>query len=163
MGGRPAVVELTERDGSVVVTVGKATVVYTVVDSTGTQRSISAASGAVLRSGDRVKVDFSGFANEAAGEVWMAPDGSKIGATELTEGRGTVEGSVPDSATDGARRIVVQSTSDDGEEVVVAYGVDLSVSDGSGPSWSLVFLVILALAAVGALIVPAARRRRSDA
>lgn len=162
VGGRPAVVQLEERDGSVVVTVGNATVVYTIIDQSGARRPISAASGVTLRPGDRVKVDFEGFADDATGEAWIAPDGTKIASVTLVGGQGTVEGAVPDSATEGSRRIVVKSTSADGEDVVVAYGVDISQGDSSGPSWSLVFLVILGLAAVGAFLVPAARRRRSD-
>ena len=64
--------------------------------------------------------------------------------------------------TTGARRIVVASQSTDNKPVVVAYGVDVASTGGSGTSWSPVLLMIVGIAVMLGLFIPAARRRRDS-
>ena len=85
-----------------------------------------------------------------------------LGTTRLENGAGFVEGVVDDSAPEGDRRIAVATESADGDPVVVAYGVSIAEGESSGTSWSVLLLVIVGLAVVGGLLIPAAKRRRDE-
>ena len=160
LNGRPVTTEVTEDDGSVIVTVGGATVRYTVVDASGLPRPLSMEEVVALQPGDTVTVQLNGFADEAEATVWLAPGDDALGSTTLSGGTGIITSALPSDVTGGSRRIVTSAASRTGEPLVVAYGVEITGSGNDGPSWSLVFLVFLGLAVAGGLLVPAVRRRR---
>lgn len=162
MDGQPAVVTVEEDNGSLVVSVAGVRVRYTVISASGAQRSVSTASALTLSAGDRVRVDFSGFAETADAKAWITPGDVLLGEVALVDGEGSVEGVVPDDATSGQRRLVSQAESPSGKPIVVAHGVTVSASESQGASWSLVFVIIVGLAIAAGLLVPAARRRRND-
>lgn len=162
VAGRPTDVNVSESNGSLVAEVAGASVTYTVIGSDGLTRPLRRGSVISLGLGDRVRIDFAGFADMAMGEAWVAPDGVTLGETPLAGGLGRIEAAVPETDRQGERRITARAETINGDPVVVAYGVEVRGTESSGPSWSLVFLVILGFAVVGALLVPAARRRRTD-
>ena len=162
VGGEAAEVSVTESNGSLVAEVAGVSVTYTVIGSDGLARPLRRGSVISLGLGDRVRVDFAGFADMTSGRAWIAPDDVSLGKTTLVGGRGRIETPVPETDRQGERRLVASADTATGESIVVAYGVEFDGPKTTGPSWSLVFLVILGLAAVGALIVPAARRRRAE-
>lgn len=162
MDGQPAVVNVEEDNGSLVVSVAGTRVRYTVISSSGAQRSVSAASALTLSPGDRVRVDFTGFAATAQAKAWITPGDVLLGEVALVDGVGSVEGVIPNDATSGERRLVSEAESATGKPIVVAHGVTVAANDSQGASWSLVFLIIVGIAIAAGLLVPAARRRRND-
>lgn len=160
VSGAPAVAETEVSDGSLVVKIGRVTLRYTLTSPDGMKREVSSASALQVFAGDVVQVDLEGLGADSAARSWLVPGNVQLGETVLTDGSGSVRGVVPSDATSGDRRIVTQAETDDGEPLLVAYGVTVTDADDGGGTWSLVFLVILGLAAIGAFLVPAARRRR---
>lgn len=155
-------VKVREQDGMLVVTVGQASVSYTVTAPDGMMRPASTASVLQLSPGDTVRIGFSGFGRGSTGKSWIAPTGVLLGQTVLADGSGEVTGTVPADTPTGERRLVTESGSGDGDPVVVAYGVTVRPAEESGSPWSRVFLVIVGIAVAAGLLVPAARRRRRD-
>ena len=162
INGKPVATTVTDENGSIVVTVGEASVRYTVVNAAGIRRSLGAASAAEVQPGDTVTIELKGFAKNADATAWLVPGDTSLGSTTLKDGSGLITGTVPADALSGVRRLVAATQSADDEPIVIAYGVEVANESDSGPSWSLVFLIFLGLAAVGALIIPAARRRRDE-
>ena len=162
VGGKPVATSVTDENGSIVVSIGEASVRYTVLDSAGIRRSLGASSATEVQPGDTVTIELKGFAEEAEATAWLVPGDVSLGSATLKNGSGMITGTVPADASSGVRRLVTATQSADNEPIVVAYGVEVSNASDSGPSWSLVFLIFLGFAAGGALIIPAARRRRDD-
>lgn len=150
------------QDGSLVVAVADATVRYSVVTASGVRRLVSSGSVLTVAPGDKVTVDFAGFAAMSNATAWITPGDEQLGSATLSDGAGSVSGVVPDNVTSGERRLVVTAESAKGDPVVVAHGVAVSSDGGSDTPWSRVFIVILGLAVVAGLILPAARRRRDN-
>jgi hypothetical protein len=162
LGGQPVEPEISDDGGSIVISVGEATVRYTILDSSGTRRTLSAARVVEVQPGDVVTVQLIGFATESTATSWLVPSDTVLGSTKLSNGEGMITGAVPDDARPGAHRLVTEADSRSGEPLVIAYGVNVNGNVSDGPSWSLVFLVFVGLAIVGGLLIPAARRRRED-
>lgn len=162
VAGRPATAKVDTVDGSLIVEVGGGVIKYSVKGEDGAARAIAQGEQIFLRAGDTVRVDFAGFAAQAESSAWLSPGKMLLGTTRLENGAGFVEGVVDDSAPEGDRRIAVATESADGDPVVVAYGVSIAEGESSGTSWSVLLLVIVGLAVVGGLLIPAARRRRDE-
>lgn len=162
VAGRPATAKVDTVDGSLIVEVGGGVIKYSVKGEDGAARAIAQGEQIYLRKGDTVRVDFAGFAAQAESSAWLSPGKMLLGTTRLENGAGFVEGVVDDSAPEGDRRVAVATESADGDPVVVAYGVSIAEGESSGTSWSLLLLVIVGLAVVGGLLIPAAKRRRDE-
>jgi len=162
VAGRPATAKVDTVDGSLIVEVGGGVIKYSVKGEDGAARAIAQGEQIFLRAGDTVRVDFAGFAAQAESSAWLSPGKMLLGTTRLENGAGFVEGVVDGSAPEGDRRIAVATESADGDPVVVAYGVSIAEGESSGTSWSVLLLVIVGLAVVGGLLIPAARRRRDE-
>jgi hypothetical protein len=128
----------------------------------GLRRTVSSASALQLFSGDAVQVDFEGFGNDSTAQAWLVPGNTQIGSAVLTNGRGTVRGAVPTDASSGQRRIVTRAETPMGEPVLVAYGVTVTNTGSGGSAWSRILLVVVGLAVLSGLLIPAARRRRQE-
>ena len=162
VGGKSVEVNIREENGSLVATVGDGRITLTMTGGDGLPRRLSPGTVRSMNYGDRVQVALAGFASDTEATAWVTPDNIALGKTTLLNGEGTVEGVVSESITPGARRITVATESASGEPVVVAYGIELQGRDSSNTPWSRVFFVILALAIVAGLLIPAARRRRRE-
>jgi len=162
LDGAPVDAVISDDNGSIVVSVGQARLRYSVTDASGVRRLLVSASSVELQPGDVVSIELSGFAAKAQASVWLVPGDVGLGSATLDGGAGAITGVVPSDASPGLRRIVTASESVDGKPMVVAYGVDVTTTDDTGPTWSIVFLVIVGLAVMFGLFIPAARRRRDD-
>lgn len=151
--------ELTGDNGSVVASVGGATVTFSVTAPDGQKRPVSPESFSDLKSGDRLSISFAGFADSGRSRVWLTPGDYSLGEGDLSGGVATINGTIPDDVPEGDVRIVVSADSEEGDSLVVALGVSV-VEQLSETSWSWLLIVIVALAVVGGLLVPAVRRRR---
>jgi hypothetical protein len=160
--GKPVSTDIVDDKGGIVVSVGDATVRYSIVDSSGNPRPISSSAPVDVSPGDTVTIEMSGFAPTAVASVRLTPGDTELGSTELSDGKGMFSAAIPEDDATGTRRIVVASQSTGNQPIVVAYGVNFLRSRGSGTSWSPVLLVIVGIAVTLGLFIPAARRRRED-
>ncbi|MGA1362800.1 MAG: hypothetical protein ACO36A_07750 [Ilumatobacteraceae bacterium] len=162
VNGSPAVATVEESGGSLVVRVGGLKLRYTLTSPDGLRRTVSNASALQVFAGDALQVDFEGFGNDTTAQAWLVPGNTLIGSAMLTNGRGAVRGTVPSGASSGERRIVTRAETPMGEPVVVAYGVKVTDTGTGGAPWSRILLVVVSLAVVSGLLIPAARRRRQN-
>ena len=162
IGGRPVDATVTHDDGDLVIAVDDATIRYSLTTSSGERKPIPISGVVDLEPGSEVSVRLSGLASTAKTGVWVLPSGLLLGEVELENGSGSVTGVVPEDVSGGESRLVVKSETADGEPLVVAYGVQVTEPDSAGRSWSFALLIIVGLAVVSALFIPAARRRRDD-
>lgn len=163
IGGEPVEVDVTEDDGSLVVSIDDLTLRYTIETSTGQQRRLTQGTAVTLSSGDRVRVKATGFKPTSTMTAWLVPGDLPLAEAALgTDGSGLLDGVVPSGTQSGDFRVVVSAESSQGEPVVVAYGVAVQGEKSSGASWSAVLIGIMGLAIVSGLFIPAARRRRDD-
>ena len=162
VNGKTVAVNIREENGSLIATVGGGRIALTVTGSDGLPRRLALGTVRSMSYGDQVQLDLAGFASDSEATAWVTPDGIVLGETTLTNGAGIVKGAVTESITPGERRITIATKSSRGEPIVVAYGVRMSEKDSSNAPWSRVFFVILALAVVSGLLVPAAKRRRRE-
>ena len=162
IGGRSVSSQISYNNGNVVVSVAGATLEYTIIDSAGTQRILSGTAPVIVEPGDTVGVRFAKFEDNAEASAWIVPGDLPLGSTKLTGGEGTINGIISEEVTAGIRRIITVTETENNEPFVVALGVEVIDSVDSDTSWSLVFLIIVGLAVAGALLIPAARRRRDN-
>lgn len=153
---------LSDDNGSVVATVGDSKISYSVTAPDGSARAISVESFNNLRVGDRLSLRFSGFNATGTARGWLAPVGVSLGEVKLSGGTGTVEGTLPDTLTDGDIRIMTAAESIDGAPVVVAFGAQIEKTSSSQTPWSWVLLIVVGLAVLGGFLIPAARRRKQS-
>ena len=78
----------------------------------------------------------------------------------MVGGNGTVQGTVPNTVDGDDVRVVAAADSEDGEPIVIAYGVQVDEDSSSQSPWSVVLLIVVGLAIVGGFAVPAVRRRQ---
>ena len=162
VGGRPVDATVTHESGDLVVVVEDATIRYSVTKPNGEKQPIPVGGSFVLLPGSEISVRMLGLASVGRSEVWVSPQGLLIGDVELENGEGSIIGVVPDDVAGGDSRLVVKSKTSTGASLVVAYGVAVQKQKSSGTSWSVVLFVIMGLAVVSGLFIPAARRRRDD-
>jgi hypothetical protein len=163
VGGKPVDAVVTNENGAVVVTVGKASIRYSITDDQGVRRLISDTDNSVqVVVGDTVTIEMSGLANNVDASAWLVPGDFALGSVQLSQGKGTISGVISQDATAGLSRIVTASQSQEAEPFVVAYGVEIVDSSNTGTNWSFVFLFALGLAVISAFIIPAVRRRKDD-
>ena len=162
VNGAPVVATVEESGGSLVVKVGGLLLRYTLTSPDGLRRTVSSASALQVFAGDALQVDFEGFGNDGTAQAWLVPGNTQIGRTVLTNGRGSVRGTVPTDASSGPRRIVTRAETPMGEPVVVAYGVTVTNTGTGSSPWSRILLVVVGLAILSGLLIPAARRRRQE-
>ena len=162
VNGAPEAATIEVSGGSLVVRVGGLIIRYTVTSPDGLPRAVSGVSAVQLFPGDSIQADFEGFGNDSTAEAWLVPGDSLIGGATLKNGRGTVRGIVPEDSPSGGHRIVTRAETPMGEPVVVAYGV-MVIKNGEGSVvWSRYLVVLLGIAILFGLLIPAARRRRRE-
>ena len=159
--GSPTDVEVVEENGTLVVTMDGSTFTYSATGADGTAKSVSKA-GFTLAPGDSVSIAVAGLGDTSSAVAWLHPEGREVGSAVLSAGAGTVTVAFDDGVEPGDKRLVLVATDRAGRELNVTQGLRISADKSSGTSWSLVFIVIVGLAAVVAFLIPAARRRRDD-
>jgi uncharacterized membrane protein len=97
-------------------------------------------------------------------EAWLFSTPVLMGTTKVGVD-GTVTGTftIPKNAPEGAHRVVIVAQTKDGKPATLAVGINVGEWD-SGPGVAIWLIVLpIAVAVVGALIVPAQRRKRRSA
>ena len=110
----------------------------------GSPIALDAEGNLTLKPGDSVGIDFAGFGPDTPVEVWLFSIPVKVDdLTSDSAGRSTGSFPTPQGIDPGAHRVVVKGSSSEGKEIVVAFGVAVDSTGGSGGSLS----ILLAFAA----------------
>jgi hypothetical protein len=114
-----------------------------------------------LQPGSKVRIKLNGFAPKSVVEAWLFSTPVLMGkATVAADGTVVGDFSVPKDVPTGAHRISIVAKTTDGKPATLTVGVMVGEWD-KGPAISVWLIVLpLAFAVIGALILPASRRRR---
>lgn len=155
-----AVVE--RADNQLVVTAGALKAVIGGLSANGTQHPLDDEGNVRLNTGDVIRIKLSGFKPGTEMEAWLFSTPVLLGTTKVGAD-GTVTGSfaIPKDVPAGSHRIVIVAKTTDGSPATLTVGINVGQWD-SGldvPVWLIVLPIALAM--VGALVLPATRRRRN--
>lgn len=116
-----------------------------------------------LKPGDNVRIRLAGFRPGSTVEAWLFSTPVLMGTAKV-DADGSVVGnfSIPRNAPEGAHRIAIVARTKDGKPATLTVGV--MVGEWEKSSGVTVWLIVLpiVLAAAGALVLPATRRRRQS-
>ncbi|MEY4010670.1 MAG: hypothetical protein RLZZ93_1363 [Actinomycetota bacterium] len=115
-----------------------------------------------LKSGDSVRITLAGFKPGSTVEAWLFSTPVLMGTAKVGAD-GQVSGNfvVPRNAPDGAHRIAIVARTKDGKPATLTVGVMVGEWESAGgvAVWLIVLPIVLAV--LGALVLPATRRRRN--
>lgn len=135
-------VEVSQEGNTVVVRAGRIVWQLDASAPDGSPISLDQNGNLVLKPGDSVGVDLEGFGPNTPVEVWLFSIPVKVQdlASDAT-GRSTGSFATPRGIDSGAHRVVVKGSSPDGDEVIVALGISIDSSAGSGNALPLLLSV----------------------
>jgi hypothetical protein len=115
-----------------------------------------------LKTGDAVRIKLAGFKPSTVMEAWLFSTPVLLGTTKVgADGSVTGTFTIPKNAPEGAHRVVIVAQTTDGKPATLTVGINVGEWD-SGPGVALWLIVLpIAFAVVGALVLPAQRRRRA--
>ena len=156
---KPATVERV--NNQLVVQVGPLSATIGAVGTDGNPGALDDDGNVRLKPGDTVRIKVAGFEPGSTVEVWMFSTPVRMGTATVSDD-GTVTGNfrIPANITDGDHRIVIVARTADGKPATLTVGV--LVGDWKKVANITAWLIVLpiALAGLGALTLPATRRRR---
>jgi hypothetical protein len=161
VGERSETASVERVDNQLVVTAGEMSAVVAGVDSLGRVSTLDGEGNVRLQAGDKIRVSLSGFEPRSPVEAWMLSTPVLLGSS-VTSATGTLSATyvVPEGLDEGVHRVAVVARGDGDEPVTFTVGV--LVGDWTKESNLALWLLVtpLVLAIVGALVLPATRRRR---
>lgn len=111
-----------------------------------------------LMRGDLVTIDVEGFSSGSVIEVRMYSDPVLLGRSTVSDtGLALASFEIPESSTDGNHRVVMLGKTSSGE---ATFSLSIVVGEKGKRLTTWVITIPLVIAAVGALILPVALRRR---
>ena len=149
--GRPVEVEVSRDGNTLVIQAGEIVWELDAMAPDGSPIALDAEGNLTLKPGDSVGIDLAGFGPGTPVEVWLFSIPVKVqDLISDATGRSTGSFSTPRGIDPGAHRVVVKGSSPDGNEVIVAFGIAVNSTGGSGGSMSILLtlagsLVLLAL------------------
>ena len=156
-----AVVE--RADNQVTVRAGELSATFGSLDSNGSGTPLDADGNIRLQPGDTVRVRLAGFKPGSTVEAWLFSTPVLMGTAKVGAD-GQVSGNfvVPRNAPDGAHRIAIVARTKDGKPATLTVGVMVGEWESAGgvAVWLIVLPIVLAV--LGALVLPATRRRRNS-
>lgn len=157
-------VTVRREENRLVVSAGDLTASVAALDGDGAVAALDENGNVRLAAGGRIRIELDGFAAGAGVEAWLFSDPVRLG-TATTSSTGTLSEVfvVPVDVEDGEHRVAVVAGDGSGETVTVTVGVMVGQWD-SGPGIAVWLIVVpIVLAVLGALVIPATRRRRRTA
>lgn len=149
------------RDNKLVITAGDYTASLGAVDSDGKVAPLDPNGNIRLSTGQKVQVNASGFEPDTIVEIWLFSSPVKLG--EMTVDKtGTVSGTfeIPAGTPAGNHRMVILARGENADEATLTIGLAVGEWKKSKniATWLIVLPIVLAV--IGALTLPATRRRR---
>jgi protein involved in polysaccharide export with SLBB domain len=145
------------------VTAGELSATLGSLNKSGDVSALDADGNVRLKSGDVVRIKLAGFQPGSTVEAWLFSTPqlmgtAKVGADGIVVGNFTVPKNVPQ----GSHRIAVVAKTKDGKPATLAVGVMVGEwkKERSITIWLIVLPIVLAI--LGALVLPATRRRRKS-
>jgi hypothetical protein len=155
---------VTRSENQLVVSAGPLKATLAAVDKSGSVAALDADGNVRLKAGDNVRIKLAGFQPGSTVEAWLFSTPILMGTAKVSSD-GTVNGTftIPRDVPEGSHRIALVTRTSDGKPATLTVGV--MVGEWEKGSTITVWLIVLpiVLAVAGALILPATRRRRSDA
>jgi len=163
IAGKAQSVEVTRADNQLVVSAGPLKAVLGAVNPDGSVRPLDTNGNVRLKAGDTVRIKLTGFKPLSIVEAWLFSTPQLMGTAEVGAD-GTVIGTftIPKNAPSGAHRIAIVARTTDGKPATLTVGVRIGEwkKETSITIWLIVLPIVLAV--VGALTLPATRRRRRN-
>ena len=164
VGDKTETATVERADNQLVVSAGALKAVVGGLNPDGSQMALDDDGNVRLNTGDTVRIKLAGFRPNTVMEAWLFSTPVLMGTTKVGAD-GTVTGTftIPKNAPEGAHRVVIVAQTKDGKPATLAVGINVGEWD-SGPGVAIWLIVLpIAVAVVGALIVPAQRRKRRSA
>ena len=161
VGDKTETATVERADNQLVVSAGALKAVVGGLNPDGSQMSLDDDGNVRLSTGDAVRIKLAGFKPGAVMEAWLFSTPVLLGTTKVgADGSVTGMFTIPKNAPEGAHRVVIVAQTSDGKPATLAIGINVGEWD-SGPGVALWLIVLpIAFAVVGALVLPAQRRRR---
>ncbi len=163
VGDKTESVTVERANNQVTVTAGELSATLGSLNKAGDVSALDADGNVRLKSGDVVRIKLAGFQPGSTVEAWLFSTPqlmgtAKVGADGVVVGNFTVPKNVPQ----GSHRIAVVAKTKDGKPATLAVGVMVGEwkKEKSITIWLIVLPIVLAI--MGALALPATRRRRKN-
>jgi len=159
--GKVVETEITRANNALTVTAGNISATVSVKNANGEQIPLNANGDIQVSEGEEFFATGTGFAPGSIIEVWMMSTPIQLG-TISADGLGKVEGSfkVPSGIESGSHRLVFKGRNADDASVVVAIGISYTANNEGSNAVRILIIVPIVLAALAALLLPAAARTR---
>lgn len=148
-------------DNQLVISAGPLKAVIGGLSPDGTPMALDDAGNVRLQTGDAIRIKLAGFQPGTDMEAWLFSTPVLLGTTKVGDD-GSVTGTftIPSDAPSGAHRVVIVAKTTDGTPATLTVGINVGEWD-SGLDVAVWLIVLpIAFAVIGALVLPATRRRR---
>lgn len=148
-------------DNQLVVTAGPLKAVVGGLNPDGSVMPLEKDGSVRLRMGDKVRIKLAGFMPGRTMEAWLFSAPALLGTAKVgADGTVTATFDVPRDTPPGPHRVVVVARTKDGKPATLAVGVNVGEwqKESSLTLWLIATPIVVAV--VGALVLPATRRRR---
>jgi hypothetical protein len=163
VGDKTEPVTVKRADNQVTVTAGKLSATLGSLTKSGSIAALDSAGNVRLKPGDTVRIKLAGFKPGSTVEAWLFSTPQLLGTAKVGAD-GVVVGTfiVPKNVALGSHRIAVVAQTTDGKPATLAFGVMVGnwKKERSITIWLIVLPIVLAI--LGALTLPATRRRRKN-
>ena len=159
--GKVVETEITRANNALTVTAGSISATVAVKKANGEQIPLDANGNIQVSEDEEFFTTGTGFAPGSIVEVWMMSNPIQLGTTSA-DSEGKVEGvfKVPSGVESGSHRLVFKGRNADDASVVVAIGISYTADNESSNAVRILIIVPIVLAALAALLLPAAVRTR---
>ena len=159
--GKVVETEITRANNALTVTAGSISATVAVKKANGEQIPLDANGNIQVSEDEEFFTTGTGFAPGSIVEVWMMSNPIQLGTTSA-DSKGKVEGvfKVPSGVESGSHRLVFKGRNADDASVVVAIGISYTANNESSNAVRILIVVPIILAALAALLLPAAVRTR---
>ena len=159
--GKVVETEITRANNAVTVTAGDISATVSVKKANGEQIPLDANGNIQVSEDEEFFTTGTGFAPGSIVEVWMMSNPIQLGTTSA-DSKGKVEGvfKVPSGVESGNHRLVFKGRNADDASVVVAIGISYTANNDGSNTVRILIIVPIVLAALVALLLPAAVRTR---
>lgn len=163
VGDKPETAIVKRADNQVTVTAGTLSATVGSLNSKGGITALDADGNVQLKPGDTVRIKLAGFKPGSIVEAWLFSTPQLMGTAKVGAD-GTVVGTftVPKNVDKGSHRIAVVAKTTDGKSATLTVGVKIGEwkKERSIALWLIILPIVLAV--LGALLLPATRRRKKQ-